>query len=342
MQIRHNLVVVEKPFFRRGCCVQKTAYHLCDSAITGFWMKRVRLGLALAGMATSVAVGGALWPHARDAHALLAAREDPAELSSVQLDFALRNKPALIEENIEAALAAGDVDLAASFVELARERNIALGDELSKRVSEAVTEENSTSGIRKALCRGLCDRQFRRHREPVGHGGGRPHRVGRYQGRRARRKTSRHGRGDRSSDTGPGHRRPCRNGGDLRFGRRRDAAARRTVAGQGHPQGGTAERGPRDLGRPLGARNGGRARASESGRLRFGVAARRDDQCREGGVPCRKGRRAGAACQGRRPGRREGRHQGRQGHAEDRRKPQGRRPRRAAGRIQAAARQGRS
>jgi hypothetical protein len=118
-------------------------------------MKRVRLGLALAGMATSVAVGAALWPHARDAHALLAAREDPAELSSVQLDFALRNKPALIEENIEAALAAGDVDLAASFVELARERNIALGDELSKRVSEAVTEENSTSGIAKRFAVGF-------------------------------------------------------------------------------------------------------------------------------------------------------------------------------------------
>ena len=73
-------------------------------------------------MAASVAVGAALWPHARDAYALLAAQDDPAELSSVQLDSALRNKPALIEENIEAALAAGDVDLAASFVELAREQ----------------------------------------------------------------------------------------------------------------------------------------------------------------------------------------------------------------------------
>src|SRR3954447_18181120 len=28
MQMRHNLVVPEKPFFRRGCCVKKTAYHL--------------------------------------------------------------------------------------------------------------------------------------------------------------------------------------------------------------------------------------------------------------------------------------------------------------------------
>jgi hypothetical protein len=155
MQIRHNLVVVEKPFFRRGCCVKKTAYHLCDSANTGFSMKRLRLGLALAGMATSVAVGAALWPHVRDSYAVLAAREDPAELSSVRLDLALRNKPALIEENIEAALAAGDVDLAASFVELAQARNIALADALSKRVREAVAEENSTSGIAKRFALGF-------------------------------------------------------------------------------------------------------------------------------------------------------------------------------------------
>lgn len=118
-------------------------------------MKRLRLGLAFAGMAASVAVGAALWPHARDGYALLAAREDPAELSSVRLDSALRNRPALIEENIEAALAAGDVDLAASFVELARERNVALGDALTRRVNEAVTEENSTSGIAKRFAVGF-------------------------------------------------------------------------------------------------------------------------------------------------------------------------------------------
>jgi hypothetical protein len=31
MQIRHNLVVPEKPFFRRGCCVLKTAHHFEES-----------------------------------------------------------------------------------------------------------------------------------------------------------------------------------------------------------------------------------------------------------------------------------------------------------------------
>jgi hypothetical protein len=122
-------------------------------------MKRAWLGLALGsavvGMATSVAVGAALWPHARDAYAVLAAQDDPAELAGAQLNFALRNNPAAIQENIKAALAAGDADLANSFVELARERNIALGDELSKRVADAIAEENSTSGFAKRFATGL-------------------------------------------------------------------------------------------------------------------------------------------------------------------------------------------
>jgi hypothetical protein len=124
--------------------------------IKGFFrMKPVWLGFAVAGMATSVAVGAALWPHARDAYVLLAAQDDPAALSGAQIDFALRNKPAVIPENIEAALAAEDADLANSFVELAREKNIPLSDELSKRVADAVAEGNSTSGFAKRFAIGL-------------------------------------------------------------------------------------------------------------------------------------------------------------------------------------------
>jgi len=118
-------------------------------------MKRARLGLALVGMAASVAVGAALWPHARDAYAVLAAQDDPAELSGIRLNSALRNNPAVIQQNIEAALAANDADLASSFVELAREQNVAVADELSKRVSDAVTEENSTGAFAKRFATGL-------------------------------------------------------------------------------------------------------------------------------------------------------------------------------------------
>jgi hypothetical protein len=118
-------------------------------------MKRARVSLALVGMAASVAVGAALWPHASDAYAVLAAQDDPAELSGFRLNSALRNNPAVIQDNVEAALAANDADLASSFVELARENNVAVGDELSKRVNDAVTEENSTSAFAKRFATGL-------------------------------------------------------------------------------------------------------------------------------------------------------------------------------------------
>ena len=83
-------------------------------------MKLARLSLAVAGMAASVAAGAALWPHARDAFAILAAQDQPEQLADIQVNSALRNNQAVIEQNIEAALAAGDADLAGSFLELAR------------------------------------------------------------------------------------------------------------------------------------------------------------------------------------------------------------------------------
>src|ERR1700682_1122022 len=118
-------------------------------------MKRSRLGLTLAVMTVSGIALAVLWPHARDAGAILAAQDDPAVLSDLQLNSALRNEQAVIAENIEAALAADDADLAASFVELARERNISLSEELSRRVADAVAEENSSSHFAKRFATGL-------------------------------------------------------------------------------------------------------------------------------------------------------------------------------------------
>ena len=96
-----------------------------------------------------------LWPHARDAGAILAAQDDPAQLSDIQLDSALRNNQAVVAENIEAALAANDADLANSFVDLAREKSISVSDDLSLRVSDAVAEQNSTSHFAKRFATGL-------------------------------------------------------------------------------------------------------------------------------------------------------------------------------------------
>src|SRR6202035_1349336 len=118
-------------------------------------MKRSPIGSALTGMAVCAAACAVLWPHARDAGAILAAQDDPAELSDLQLNSALRNNAAVIAGNIEAALTAGDADLADSFVDLAREKNISLSDDLSRRVRDAVREENSTSHRARRFATGL-------------------------------------------------------------------------------------------------------------------------------------------------------------------------------------------
>ncbi|MCC8962501.1 hypothetical protein H8A95_09305 [Bradyrhizobium sp. Pear76] len=118
-------------------------------------MNGVRLSLAVAGLAASAAVGAAIWPHARDAGALLSARDDPAALADLRLNSVLRNNPALISDNIEAALAAGDADLATSFVALASEKKIALNDELTRRVDDARAEQSSTTHFAKGFATGL-------------------------------------------------------------------------------------------------------------------------------------------------------------------------------------------
>jgi hypothetical protein len=129
---------------------------LGEAKIIGlFGMRRSRVGLALAGMAVCITALVLLTPRARDAFAMLAAQDEPTELADVGLNFALRNDPSQVAENIEAALAADDADLANSFVELARDKNIALSEELSKRVSEAIAESNSTSHFAKRFATGL-------------------------------------------------------------------------------------------------------------------------------------------------------------------------------------------
>jgi hypothetical protein len=118
-------------------------------------MKRAKLGFAAVCMVASAAVTIALWPNARDALAVLAAQDDPARLADLRLNSALRNSPLLLHDNIKAALDAGDADLAGSFAELARDGTVELGDELSKQVSAAVAEDNSSAQFAKRFATGL-------------------------------------------------------------------------------------------------------------------------------------------------------------------------------------------
>lgn len=118
-------------------------------------MKWLRISSALTGIAACSLVLAQVAPHAREAGAVLAAQDDPAALSELKLDAALAHNERLVQDNIEAALSASDADLADSFVALARDRNIALPDDLLSRVSDAVKIENSTSHFAKRFATGL-------------------------------------------------------------------------------------------------------------------------------------------------------------------------------------------
>ena len=123
-------------------------------------MKRRRISSALAGIAFSAAACAALWPHAREAGAVVLAQDDPAELSNVRIDAVLQKNQSQknqsdVAEQIEAALAAGDADLANSFVSLATEKNVPVTDELSRQVAGAVAEENSSAHFAKRFATGL-------------------------------------------------------------------------------------------------------------------------------------------------------------------------------------------
>src|SRR5215475_11179202 len=101
-------------------------------------MKRRGVLSSLGGVAICGALLAAVGPHAREAGRTLAAQDDPAALSDLQINSALRNNPALVANNIDAALKSGDADLADSFVQLARDNDIAVDDEMSRRVGDAV------------------------------------------------------------------------------------------------------------------------------------------------------------------------------------------------------------
>src|SRR5512144_634543 len=92
------------------------------------------VGSVLAALALG-AMAAALVPRGYEAGWLLLAQDDPVKLADHAV--AERLNSAVAEREIEAALLAGDVDLANSFVELARERGIAMRPELAARLADA-------------------------------------------------------------------------------------------------------------------------------------------------------------------------------------------------------------
>ncbi|MFC0243625.1 hypothetical protein [Rhodopseudomonas telluris] len=116
---------------------------------------RLKLGIAKAGIALCAVALVLTWPHAQQAAALLAAQDDPAQLSELQLSAALQRDPGLIARHIGEAMDAHDPELADSLVQLATTRNIALPDDLKHRVADAVAVERSATGVATRFATGL-------------------------------------------------------------------------------------------------------------------------------------------------------------------------------------------
>ena len=96
-----------------------------------------------------------LWGHVREAASQLAAQNDPVELSDIQVNSALRKSQDIMADQIKAALAAHDVGLAQSFIDLSDAKNVSLEDDLRQQVGNAAIEENSAPHLAKRFAIGL-------------------------------------------------------------------------------------------------------------------------------------------------------------------------------------------
>jgi len=107
------------------------------------------LGLAVALGVTAPTIA----PRAFDAQFLLAAQDDPVALSDHAVARVL--DAAVAAREINAALAANDADLASSFLELARERDVAVDPALAAKVEQANAGAASAARSLGSFARGV-------------------------------------------------------------------------------------------------------------------------------------------------------------------------------------------
>jgi hypothetical protein len=117
----------------------------------GIWQWRLTpAALALALCATSA---GLLLPGGFEAQGLLAIKDNPAAIAERVLD--VRFDAAVANREIAAALAAGDSDLAQSFVDLAVARHVTVDPALAAKTKTAAAEAASAKGRAASFARGL-------------------------------------------------------------------------------------------------------------------------------------------------------------------------------------------
>lgn len=112
---------------------------------------RMRILVIAAGIFGIAAL--ALLPRAIESGWLLLVQDDPVALADRKLARSFNSNAATGE--IEAALAADDAELAKSFVELARDRNVALAPDLVSKVDAAVEKASSALKTAENFTRGL-------------------------------------------------------------------------------------------------------------------------------------------------------------------------------------------
>jgi hypothetical protein len=108
---------------------------------------------AVMGTALCAAAAYAVLPHARESYALLNAQDDPVALADIFVAKALTPSVARIE--IENALSADDAELAASFLELARGRGVAVDPALVRQVEDANSASAQAVRATRSYLKGL-------------------------------------------------------------------------------------------------------------------------------------------------------------------------------------------
>ncbi len=116
-------------------------------------MMRPSIAPVVLAVAVLAVLAAYIVPRGLDARAQLAIADDPAAIAERALDG--KFNVGLAEREIEQALAAGDADLAQSFVDLAAARHVALPAALIDKVKRAVANENSAVHVAARFAQGF-------------------------------------------------------------------------------------------------------------------------------------------------------------------------------------------
>jgi hypothetical protein len=116
-------------------------------------LTRLAITLSLGFAACLAVAAGLSAPQGIHSARLIAAADDPVRLSEQQLDGTF--DASIASREIEQALAAGDVELARSFVDLAAERRVALAPELIAKVDSAQRDAATASSRVASFARGF-------------------------------------------------------------------------------------------------------------------------------------------------------------------------------------------